>query len=171
MTDIDRIINKIIGREGNEFTNHPLDSAGPTRYGVTIAAMTEWLGRQATENDIRNLTKDTAREIYRKLYVLLPRFDKITDTVLRRQLIDCGVLHGRRWAIRRLQEIIYVRVDGIIGPITLKGVNFNGRLNELSERFLYRRIRRCVRIVQHDKIQAVWLWGWIKRALDVYFEG
>ncbi len=171
MTPIDRTINRILEREGSEFTDPPADLGGPTRHGITQRTLTIWIGHDATVNDVRNLTKNNAREIYRKLYVLRPQFHLITDPALQAQLIDCGVLHGTGWTIRRLQEILGAKVDGIIGPITLEAVNFDTALNGLNEKFLSRRIRRCVRIVDRDSTQMVWLWGWQKRALDVYFEG
>ena len=170
MTPIDRTIDRILRREGG-FNDKPADRGGPTNVGITQRTLTIWIGHDATVNDVRNLTRNTAVEIYRKLYVLKPQFHKIEDAALQAQLIDCGVLHGTGWATRRLQEIVGVsRVDGIIGPITLAAINFDSALNGLNEKFLSRRIRRCVRIVDRDETQMVWLWGWQRRALDVYFE-
>ena len=169
MTSIDRIIDRIIAREGG-FTDRPADRGGMTNWGITRRTLGVWLGRPATESDVRNLTKDEAREIYRKLYVVAPGFEKIADPALCAQVIDAGVLHGPSWAIRRLQEIVGVRADGIIGPVTLKAINFDGRLDGLSEQFFRRRLRRIGRIVQHDPTQLVFLVGWTDRAMRVFFE-
>ena len=170
MSPIDRTIDRILRREGG-FIDHPADRGSATNMGITQRTLTIWIGHDATKSDVQNLTKITAVEIYRKLYVLAPQFHKIEDAALQAQMIDCGVLHGTGWATRRLQEIVAVHVDGIIGPITLGAVNFDSALNGLNEKFLSRRIRRCIRIVDRDETQMVWLWGWQKRALDVYFEG
>lgn len=169
MTLIDRIIERIIAREGG-FVDHPADHGGPTKYGITIPTLTVWLGREATRADMRKLTKDTARRIYRRLYVVKPGFEKIADPALSAQVIDAGILHGPGWAIRRLQEIVHVTADGIIGPVTLKAINFDGRLNGLSESFLRRRVHKIARIVQHDPTQLVFLVGWTDRALRAFFE-
>ena len=52
------------------FVNNPHDPGGATNMGITIATLSHELGRQATVNDVRNMSKDTASEIYRKKYWL-----------------------------------------------------------------------------------------------------
>ena len=166
---IDRIIGRIIQREGG-FVDHPADRGGPTNYGITQRTLSEHLERQATKDEVRALTKDTARRIYRKQYVMKPGFQRIPDERLRAQVIDAGVLHGPGWAIRRLQEIVDVEVDGIIGPVTLKAINFDGKLDGLSRRFLARRLHKIARIVAHDSTQLVFLVGWTDRAMRAFLE-
>lgn len=166
---IERIIERIIHREGG-FVDHSADRGGPTKYGITQRALGEHLERQATKDEIRALRKDTARHIYRKLYVVKPGFEKIADEALRAQVIDAGVLHGPGWATRRLQEIVGVKVDGIIGPITLKAIDSDGKLDQLAGRFLARRLHKIARIVAHDPTQLVFLVGWTDRAMRAFFE-
>lgn len=164
MTINDEIIDRILRREGSAFTDHPADRGGPTKYGITVPVFTEFLGREPDIEELRNLTKATAAEIYRALYVLKPNFHRIGDERLREQLVDSGVLHGPGWTIRRLQEIAGVRADGVIGPITLKAVEFAEKTNSLGNRFMRRRVHRIGRIVQADPSQVVWLTGWLDRA-------
>ena len=165
----DRIIDRIIAREGG-FVDHPADHGGPTKFGITQRTLGEDLRRAATWVDVHALTKDEARRILRRMYVMKPGFEKIADAALRAQVIDAGVLHGTGWAARRLQEIVDVRADGIIGPVTLKAIDFDGKLDGLGGRFLARRLHKIARIVAHDPAQLVFLVGWTDRAMGAFLE-
>ena len=163
----DAIIERILVREGFEFTDRPLDRGGPTKFGITMVSLREFLNREPDIDELRNLTKSMAARIYRSLYVLKPNFHRIADERLREQIVDSGVLHGRHWTARRLQEVVGVaQIDGIIGPITLKALDFAGRTNGLGNRFMQRRVHRIGRIVQRDQTQIRWLVGWLERALS-----
>lgn len=50
------------------YVNHPRDPGGPTNLGVTIATLSHELGRKATVEEVRALTREAAGEIYRKKY-------------------------------------------------------------------------------------------------------
>lgn len=163
MTSNNAIIDDLIRREGG-FANHPADRGGPTNHGITWRTLTRWLKREPTIDEMKSLTTETAHAIYRSFYVVTPRFDRIEDEDLRAQVIDAGVLHGTGWAARRLQECVGVAADGIIGPISVRAINFHGKTNGLGARFLRRRIHRIGRIVQEDSSQLVWLTGWLDRA-------
>lgn len=157
------IIDALIAAEGG-FVDHAADRGGATNFGITRKTLAAWRRRAVAAGDVRALSEDEARAIYREWYVAGPCFDRIEDIALREQVIDAGVLHGTGWAARRLQEIAGVRVDGIIGPVTLKAVNFAGKTNGLAHRFAARRIRKIARIVAHDPTQLRFLVGWIGRA-------
>ena len=176
MTSNNAIIDQLIRREGG-YVDNPTDRGGPTKYGITMTALREWFGREPKAGELEGLTEADAHDIYCALYVMKPRFNRIDDERLREQVIDAGVLHGRGWATRRLQEVVGVTADGLIGPITLRAVNFGGKTNGLGHRFMQRRIHRIGRIVQNDlikrygrdefnKMQALFLAGWNKRALS-----
>ena len=177
MTTHDAIIARILDREGDEFTDHPADRGGPTKYGITMPILRKFLDREPTIGDMKSLTPERAIRIYRQFFVMLPGFDRIEDPELREQVIDAGVHMSPGWAARRLQEIVGVKADGIVGPITLKAVNFAGNTNGLANSFVRRRADKYVRIVQNDlikrygrdefeKMQAVFLAGWMRRALE-----
>lgn len=91
-------------------------------------------------------------------------FDLIEDLVLRAHLVDAAVLQGSGWAIRRLQEVAGVAVDGVIGPVTIRAVDFAGKLDGLANCFAAHRIRKLARIVANDPSQLPCLVGWMARA-------
>jgi lysozyme family protein len=96
-----------------------------TNMGVTQATLSDWLGRQATIDEVRTLDEETARHIYETRYYYAPRFDKLPERI-QPQMFDIGVNSGPKRANLMLQGIINaagfgpVDVDGVLGPQTLR---------------------------------------------------
>ena len=84
--------------------------------GITAVTLGEWrrLGRPATRDEVKALTRDEAKAIYAVHY--LRPFDPIADPSLRHYLIDLGVLRGPRKAAQMLQGVVGAETDGWIGP-------------------------------------------------------
>lgn len=115
-----------IKNESADFVNHPLDSGGPTRYGITQCTLSSHLGGQATVDDVRRLTEEEAKEIYKALYWDKLRCDAIPSSITTK-LFDAAVLFGvYRSAVcaqATLERHGYViKVDGLIGPRTLSAL-------------------------------------------------
>lgn len=166
MTD-DEIIDAVLKYEGG-FTNDPADHGGATNFGITAADLGRWhkLGRIATVDEVRNMTEAEAREIYKAWYIQEPGFDAVADTVLKWILVDCGVLHGTRTAVRWLQQALGVTPDGVIGKETTDALAAadSGRT---GRRILAFRIRRYVAIVKKESSQLRFLEGWVNRATSI----
>lgn len=164
----EQIVADIVTREGG-FIDHPADEGGPTKFGITAATLGNWWGlpRPATVDEVRALTVEQAKTIYRQRYIRQPGFtqENIPDERVRTFVIDTGVNSGPSTAMRHLQTAVRVSADGRWGPITHAAV-----LASDPEAVLKDLIRlRClhyVRIVQGDTTQAVFLAGWISRALS-----
>lgn len=131
MAGIQEIISGVIEREGAEYTNDPHDPGGPTKYGITQISYSEFLGRPASVDEIKNLTPEQARSVYLKKYVTAPSFDKIAviSQPIAEELVDSGVNCGTEVAGRWLQRCLNalnregkdysdLEVDGHCGPIT-----------------------------------------------------
>lgn len=50
------------------FSNNPRDPGGPTNYGITHATLAAWRHKPVTVQDVKNLTKAEAEEIYKANY-------------------------------------------------------------------------------------------------------
>ena len=94
-----------------------------------------------------------------------PGFDKITDPHLQAQLVDFGVNSGPQLAIMKLQEILQVDVDGVLGPQTLAAVK-GVTPDELNTLLAVSRIKMIGRIVQKNPSQLKFLSGWLNRAME-----
>jgi lysozyme family protein len=172
---IDQIIDGILIREGG-FVDHPADTGGATNFGITARTLGEWrhLGRPATDADVQALTEAEARAIYRAKYVDGPKLTAIADDRLRALLVDIAVNSGPVTAIRMLQQVCGVPVDGVLGPQTLGAAAARPSvvadlIRERAEFYLRlglggADVKAFLR--EHPKSQLHFLKGWMRRALE-----
>ena len=158
---LDQLLTEVIRREGG-YVHDPADRGGPTKYGITQRTLRAWRGQAVTADDVRRLTTDEARTIYRRRYVDDPGFARLPDP-LRAQVVDNGVLSGPRQAVKDLQRAIGgVTVDGQLGPQTRAALRQRG-VAAVHARLIQVRASRIGRIVQRRPEQARFLTGWLTR--------
>lgn len=87
----DQIIEGILGKEGG-YVDHPSDKGGPTRWGITQTTARA----HGYTGDMRNLPRETAKQILLSDYWTGPRFDQVAalSTLLADELCDTGVNMG-----------------------------------------------------------------------------
>lgn len=161
---IDDLITEIMKAEGwDKYTDRPNDRGGPTKWGITLKAWTEWRGyEQCTPGDIQRVTESEAREFYEKLYIMGPRFDELPDRIMP-LVVDCGVNHGVRRAAKWLQKAVGALADGVVGPKTIQSV-LDCNPIAIHLRVSASRIKLYGRLVTKDPTQAEFAWGWNNRA-------
>lgn len=76
-TIFDRVMEYVIDDEGDELNTSPSEPGGASRFGISIDALSRFLKRQATLDDLRSLTPASAAQIYKKLYAEPIGFDKL----------------------------------------------------------------------------------------------
>lgn len=163
------MIDDILAREGG-FVNHPADRGGPTNFGVTQATLSSWHGREATIDDVRSLTIDEARDIYRTNYYVGPKIDKLPN-LIQPLVFDMSINHGPGTAIKLFQRVmnehgITCEVDGGIGDETIgcAQTTVDQFGSELINFLVDKRIQFYHQIVEKNPSQEVFLKGWLKRA-------
>lgn len=116
----ERALPILLEQEGG-YVNHPRDPGGRTNLGVTQRVWESWIGRPATEMEMRRLTIDDVAPLYRKRY-----WDAISGDALPAgvalMVFDFGVNAGPARAARYLQIAVGAVPDGKIGPKTLAKV-------------------------------------------------
>jgi len=160
---IDEILDGVLEREGEGTPPYadPHDRGGRTRWGISERANPDaWMHGPPS--------REMARSIYTRRYV--SPFESLravgVDERVRVALIDDAVLSGPKTAIKALQRVLGVTVDGVIGPETVSAVlKENGAGQWLLTRLVQDRAHRLARIVERDPSQAVYIVGWIDRAL------
>lgn len=170
MISVSDIIEGIIAREGG-YVNHPNDRGGPTKYGVTQRTLSRYLGYDASIEDVKNLEKSIAFDIYERDYYRGPGIDKLPDS-LQSVVTDASVLYGPRRAIKFLQNIVNeagfgpISVDGALGPNTRRtvGLAYTDMGDYFINAYVEERIMFCERIVANNPSQSVFLKGWTNRA-------
>lgn len=150
-------ISDLLKNEGG-YSNDSADKGGRTNYGISEKANpTAWADGKVTE--------DEARAIYEAKYVKAPGFDKIQDSKLRAQLVDFGVNSGPHLAIQKLQEIVGVPQDGVLGPETLAAIA-KLHADDINNCLVASRVRMIGRIVSKDPSQLKFINGWLDRAVQ-----
>lgn len=117
----EKVFTEVIKSEGG-YVNHPDDPGGPTNLGITQATLSRYLGRAATVADVRALTKETVKPIYRRNFWDVIRGDELPSGV-DYATYDFAVNSGPTRAARYLQSVVGVVQDGRIGPETIAAVN------------------------------------------------
>ena len=165
---VDELIAGIVAREGG-YANRAADRGGPTKYGITAATLGRWrrLGRDATAAEVRALSTTEAADVYRAWYVA--PFAAVGDERLRAQLADFAVTSGVATAAIALQQLVDVRADGVVGPVTAAAAAAAGR--HLANALVAARVRYLERVVDADPSQLANLHGWIRRAVTFFDPG
>jgi len=114
-------LEKVLAHEGG-FSDHPGDNGGATMNGVTLVVYQLYFGANKTANDLKKITQEELRIIYRRGY-----WDKCWCDGLHGGLdyavFDFGVNSGTSRAIKTLQKVLKVTEDGAIGSQTIKEIN------------------------------------------------
>ena len=120
LTQFDDIIEVVLHHEGG-YVNDPKDPGGETNFGIAK--------RSHPDVDIKNLTKDGAKEIYKEVYWDKNKVESLPED-LRHIYFDMCVNQGKGRAVKILQQAANakgagLKVDGGLGPKTIgamKGV-------------------------------------------------
>lgn len=160
----DDLIADIIRREGG-YVNDPLDSGGPTNWGVTKATLTRWRKRRVTTADVQALTQEEAADIYRMLYIEQPGYATLPEP-LRTQVVDFGVNAGTAQATRTLQRVLGVIPDGICGPATRAAVAERDAA-DVALRLWRARVHFYAHLVALRPTQARFIDGWLNRCWEL----
>ena len=110
--DFDKAFERVIGHEGG-YVNDPRDPGGETKFGISKRAY--------PYADIKNLTLNDAKAIYRKDYWNRCHIDDLPDSV-RFDMFDTAVNSGVATAIKMMQRAVGVKPDGVWGPNTTAAV-------------------------------------------------
>ena len=151
------IIEKVLEHEGG-YVNDPNDLGGETNFGITK--------RFYPDVDIKNLTKEDAKQIYYKDYWKKNSCDKMPDQ-LKHIYFDMCVNMGKRTAVKILQRTAVnkgkdIDVDGGLGAMTLEAI----KNVELTRVRAYR-VKYYVDIVNKKPEQEKFYFGWFRRSLEV----
>ena len=175
MTDLNQFIDSLIAREGG-FVDHPADRGGPTNWGITQAVARA----QGYAGAMRDLPRETAAAIYRRLYWVLPGFDSVDRLAPRvaAELFDTGVNMGPPVATGFLQRALNalnreqrdyadIAVDRRIGPTTLAALDaYRKRRGAPGEQVLLKAMRALrgehyVALAEGRPANEAFLYGWL----------
>jgi len=145
-----------IGEEGG-YVNHPKDKGGETKWGISK--------NQYPNISIPSLTKKEANAIYFRDY-WKPSGANLLPDKLAMVHFDSAINHGVTQAIKLFQGIVCAKQDGILGPKTLKMLEYyleNGDENYLVQLYIEHRKELYENIVRNNPDQKIFLKGWFNR--------
>ena len=113
-----RALQLLLKHEGG-YVNHPDDPGGMTNLGITKKVYEEWIEREATEEDMKNLTSEDVAPIYKTNYWDKCKCDDLPSG-LDYVAFDWAVNSGVSRSSKGIQKSCGAEPDGIIGLKTLR---------------------------------------------------
>jgi Ca2+-binding RTX toxin-like protein len=167
----DKAINFLIGAEGG-YSNDQTDRGGATNYGISQWAFN--YGKQSgiidsNTTSVADITIDEAKSIYEQAFwndssLNVESVNEISPE-LAIALFDMAVNSGVPNAVRKLQELLNLNQDGILGPDTLDALkNYD---SDLVNDFLEKRQEFYDDIISNDDSQQKYEEGWKNRLNDL----
>ena len=164
MANYKELIPFILRWEGG-FTVVPGDRGGTTNRGVTLATFRLVYGQDKTVSDLRRMTDAQWEHIFLSLFWNKFRADEIQSQKVANACVDWAWHSGTSKVIKRVQKIIGVKQDGIVGTVTLSAINKEG--DELFEKVQEARKQFLNAIVNSIPSQKKFLKGWMNRVNDL----
>ena len=153
------------------WSNDPLDSGGATMIGVTIGtyrSYCKYKGKKIpSSQDLKNISYKEWRDIVHTMYWSKWKADLINDQKVADMIVDWVWASGQGIGIKRVQTILGVTADGIVGPKTIAAVN-NYDPKDLLTKVYNARAAHFNAIVKARPSQKKWLKGWMNRINYIY---
>ena len=167
MADFKKYAPKLLQLEGG-YTNHPDDQGGPTNLGISYKVYKAYCGQERTIKDLQNMSYGTWEKIMKDLYWDKCLADEIENQSVAEIVVDWCINSGMI-GLRKVQELVGTKPDGIAGPKTLAAIN-GSEQSELFESVMNARKQFYVNIVKRNPSQKVFMNGWMNRLLMFKFK-
>lgn len=157
MADFEKFYPTLLKFEGG-YVNNPNDRGKATKYGITEAVWKQYGGNK----DIKDITTDDAKPIAKELYWDKMFGDQIISQSVAEFIVDWAFMSGVSGTVKKIQEILGIPQDGIIGKNTIFAINSSDPKN-LFDHLKLRRQKFFNDIVANNPSQNVFLKGWTTR--------
>lgn len=160
MNNFNHAIEIVLKHEGG-YVNNPNDPGGETKYGISK--------RSYPNLEIKKLTIDQAKEIYHNDWWIKYRYNQIIDIEVATKIFDISINIGPANMHRILQRSVNfvsytnLKVDGIIGPMTINATN-NSDFDILLEEIKHQTAEYYYFLVKRNNKLREFLFGWLNRA-------
>lgn len=158
------------------FTDHPLDTGGATKFGISLRFLRS-IGADLDGDgdididDILLVTEDHARKFYYEYFWLEAKCHKVKSELLAAKIFDIAVNAGvsRAWKIVQASINNFypsrLKVDGIPGTNTLEAINEMSPVDwnllediRTEQKYFYKQL------VEKNPSFSVFKLGWLRRA-------
>lgn len=168
MASIEKLTPFILKWEGG-YVHHKNDKGGATNRGVTLKTWEGYCkkkGKEASLTTLRHMTKEEWKDIFVEHSWNPWQADKIASQRVANICVDWSWMSGARTAIRKVQKLLGVTTDGIVGPKTLAAINGHsgdalfGQIKDVRRKYYES-------IVKNNPSQQTFLKGWLNRLEDL----
>lgn len=118
-----KLLQPFILRWEGGFVNDPLDRGGATNKGITIGTFRQFYGKDATVEQLKNITDEQWLHIFKSGYWNPWKADEIVNQSIANIVVDWAWASGPGTSIKQVQGVLGVAADGIVGPKTLATIN------------------------------------------------
>ena len=164
----DKLISQVFSLEG-EYSTDKADTGNylngntsgefiGSNHGISADVLAKHLGKTPTAKDMRNLTKDTARDIYKNNY-----WDKFGMASLPEDLqpiVFNAVVNSQGHAVKVMQKLLGVEEDGVVGPKTREAMKSATFTKEQFKDSLLEKYKTFATWDEHGK-------GWTNRFTEL----
>lgn len=182
MADFDSAIRLILRHEGG-WVNNPNDPGGATNFGISLRFLADHPDDgdfdgdgDVDAEDIRNMTIDDAKDIYRKFWWDKYGYGRIADQTIATKVFDFAVNMGAKRAHMLLQQAmnsafgLRLSVDGVLGNAsygTLNAIADGDDEQVLINAFCNEAWAYYQRLIVNNPRLGVFKNGWKNRAYSI----
>ena len=152
MAKVELLLPKILKWEGG-FVNDPVDSGGATNKGVTLATYKAYRKahgmKTPTVADLKAITNETVMAILKEFYWDKMKADDIANQSIANLCVNMLWGSGTGY-IKRIQSVLNVKQDGVVGPVTIGKINGWANQKDLFDRLWNQRKKFFENIVVND---------------------
>lgn len=167
MANSEKLMPLIHKWEGG-YSNHPNDKGGCTMKGITLATFKQYYGKHKTCDDLKNLKDGEWLYIFEKGYWNPCKADEIKNQSIANIIVDWAWHSGVKTVIKKIQKILRVDADGIVGKQTINAINSEEQ-KKLFDNIYNEREKYYNNICSNNPSQKVFLKGWMNRLKEFEF--
>lgn len=159
-----KFVKYILSWEGG-FVNDPRDSGGATNKGITLTTFQSVFGKDKTVEDLKRMTEDQWWKVFKTKFWDRYKADDIKDEWLRYLLVD-WLWGSGNWAIIKVQKLLGLKPDGIVGKQTIDAINSKNP----KELFIaiWKMREKFLQDISKGK-NSVFLKGWLRRLNGIQY--
>lgn len=150
------------------FVNDPNDNGGATMIGVTIGTYRSYCRQRGwkipTVQNLKDISYKIWRDIVYSVFWNKWKADTIVDQTVANMVVDWA-WHSGASTIKKVQKLLGVTADGIVGPKTIGALN---NAKDIKSKIYQSRKAYFEAIVKNNPSQKKWLKGWMNRLNSVY---
>lgn len=171
MKDNETLEHAFVRAKKKGWSNDPKDNGGATMVGVTIGTYRSYCRYKGKTTpsitDLKNITYKEWRDIVHTMFWSKWKADLIEDQSVANMVVDWVWASGQGIGIKRVQKILGITADGIVGPKTIAAVN-SANSSDLFTKIYNARAAHFNSIVKNNPSQKKWLNGWMNRLNYIY---